>query len=1422
VTAGAAGTVVTVTGSGFTATTALQVGGVIEPTTYVSATQMTATVPAAQLVNGGLLSVIAENGGATSAAGPAVNLTVSNPTPVITSFIPSTFTTGAAAQLVTVTGTGFDPSTVIQAGGSDRATAFVNSTQLTVALPAADFAAAGNVSLAATNPAPGGGASPVASIAVNNPVPGIRALNPRVVVTGATTATTVTLSGSGLVPNSQVQVGGTDRATTFVSSTQLTFQLTVADQAVAGLLGVTVINPAPGGGASFPFGLTLGAPTLTPVISQVLPGTLIVGSSATTITVQGANLTPNTTVLWNGTALQTTGYGFGPVFGSGSSFTTSLYLSASVPANLLTTAGTATVTVSSPTATPAVSNAVTVKIATPPAPTLTGVSPVAIPINTATTVTLTGTGFTTASTVALNGTTVPSTYSNSSQLTVALPATGVTLPGNYNFTVTTPAPGGGTTPPLPVTAYVGIVNNSMIFNPMNGLLYLSVPSSAGATYGNSIVSVDPETGALGTPIRVGSEPNKLALSSDGTILWVGLDGASAVRQVNLTTGTAGLQFSLGGSSQTYSNPATAFALAALPGSPNSVVVATQLSYIYEGVLGIYDSGVLRGTATPATNFSNTFYALQVDGTLNEIHAGGSTYSTYTYGSTGLTLTSSSPSGNAFANTSSDEMQVAGGTVYTDFGQASDAESGVLLGTFYVTGSTVARGPVFADKALGKVFILDSSSSAGYYNSFNQIQVFNLADYSATGSAIPVSAVVPSGYSSTVNYNPSRLTRWGSNGLAFRTGAGVFSVRSNLVKDLSTTSADLGVTLAASGAGTTGTNTTYNATVTNAGPSASTNIALTALVPSTGVLLSATPSVGTCSTANGVSCNLGGLANGAIATVTFVVQQTTAGSAALTVQVSGAENDPAQANNSATSTATVTGATYNVVPVVSAISPNAVQAGATDTTITVTGSGFGSAATVQLGGTALTTSYTNSTKLTATVPAAQVATLGWAPVTVSNPAPGGGGSNPVPLTIFSVLTLGVNHLLYDPFSRNIMASVGSGSSTVTGNSIVAITPQTGSVGTAVPIGSQPTSLALTSDGQILYTILAGSQSVARFNMLTQTADFTYAVPNSSNFLGGVGLRGIATQPGTENTVALELASFTGNAIYDFNPTAKTAAIRGQVTGPYSGSCLAFLDAGNLFAYENGLDHYTVTSAGFQYYNYSQYTQSTLNHFGCFKLSGGLAYATGGGVANPATVPATQIGVFPVNGGFTYSDQSFVPDASLQRSFYLVNIASIGSPNYGSGSVDGIEVFDHNTFLPTSSVNLNMPAIEGNTSYSGVDAVRWGQDGLAILTSGGHIYLLRGPVVVPQELSTSSAATLTASSVTTIAHGTGNTLLTLTGSNFLPGVAVTWNGSYRTTTIVDTTHVTVAIPASDLAAAGSGSLMATNPGGAASSALTVTVN
>lgn len=1306
---------------------------------------------------------------------------------------------------MTVNGTGFLSTTVIEVNQVAEPTSYVSSSQVTATVAASQLASAAHLSVIALNGAQTSGSGTPVDLTVMNPAPTISMLTPTVLPLGGTSPATITVTGNMFVPTSVVNVNGSARATTYLSSTTLTFAVTVADQAAQTSLAVTVTNPAPGGGISPVATLSIGVPQ--PVITSVSPSTFIVGAPDTPIVVSGANFASNSVVNWNGLALMSS-----PVYSY-----LGFQLSATVPAADFTSAGTAELTVSTGDAT---STPFQVSITNPPVPTLAFISPTAGPIGVPVQVTLTGTGFTLSSTVAINGTNVAATVVSSTEMTVNVPSSGLTLPGNLNFTVRTPAPGGGTTAPLTYTAYIGIPNNSMVYDSANGLFYVSVPSSAGPPYGNSVVSVDPETGALGNPIAVGSEPDQLAISSDGTILWVGLDGASAVRQVNLTTGTAGLQFSLGGNGGVYQNPPDALALAALPGSPNSVVVATQTPFTYEGTIAIFDSGALRGTATSST-VNGIFYALLTNGTKSEIYAGGGTYQTYTYNASGLTPLATGPSGFTYASLSSDEMQIAGGTLYTDFGEAFDGESGDLLGTFYQSGTTVAQGPTFADTTLGLAFTLDTSSSNAY-GSYNQIQMFHISNYTTDGTAvIPVNVPPSTGIYSSY---PTHLTRWGTNGLAFRTNVGIVSLRSNLVKDLSNVNADLSVTLQASGGTTTGTNTTYTATVTDHGPSPSTNMALTATLPSTGVLVSATPSVGTCAVGSVVSCDLGGLANGASATVTFVVNQLSAGTATMTVQVSGSENDPNLSNNTASASVATTGSTYNLTPTLSAISPTAILLGSSDTTITVTGTGFSEASSVLLGGAALPTVYGSSTQLSATVPQASLATLGWAPVTVSSPAPGGGTSNPLPLSVFSVITLGVNHILYDPYSRKIMASVGSGSSSITGNSIVAIDPGTGSVGTPVPIGSQPTNMALTSDGQVLYTILSGSIGVGVFNMLTQTAEFTYAIqPDPGTTDTNPAPRGIATQPGSESTVAIDLGSWAGNAIYSFDLANQTAAMVGQPSGPYSGSCISFLDAGDMLAFDTDtsgatLDHYTVTSAGFTYYDYSQYTESTLNGFGCFKLSGGLAFANGGGVANPATVPATQLGVFPVTGGGEFSiSESLAPDASLGSAFYLVDTGASSG-----GAPDGIESFNVNTFMPTGEVSLDMETIEGNSSYTGVDVVRWGQDGLAVLTSGGHIYFMRGAFFVPEELSSNSAATLKSSSVSSLTHGSGNTLLTLTGSNFLPGVAVTWNGSYRTTTIVDADHVTVAIPASDLAAAGSASMVAINPSAPASNTLTITIN
>ncbi|MGB6130901.1 MAG: FG-GAP-like repeat-containing protein [Acidobacteriaceae bacterium] len=75
-------------------------------------------------------------------------------------------------------------------------------------------------------------------------------------------------------------------------------------------------------------------------------------------------------------------------------------------------------------------------------------------------------------------------------------------------------------------------------------------------------------------------------------------------------------------------------------------------------------------------------------------------------------------------------------------------------------------------------------------------------------------------------------------------------------------------------------------------------------------------------------------------------------------------------------------------------PTAVAPGGSGLTLSVTGTGFASGATVDFNGTPLTTTFVDSEHLSAVVPATNVATAQTTSVTVVNPAPGGGFSNPV--------------------------------------------------------------------------------------------------------------------------------------------------------------------------------------------------------------------------------------------------------------------------------------------------------------------------------------------------------------------------------------------------------------------------------------------
>jgi hypothetical protein len=472
---------------------------------------------------------------------------------------------------------------------------------------------------------------------------------------------------------------------------------------------------------------------------------------------------------------------------------------------------------------------------------------------------------------------------------------------------------------------------------------------------------------------------------------------------------------------------------------------------------------------------------------------------------------------------------------------------------------------------------------------------------------------------------------------------------------------------------------------------------------------------------------------------------------------------------------------------------------------------------------------SATQLTAQVPASALKSLGWAGVSVTTPAPGGGTTSPVPFSIYNIVSLSANHILFDPYTQQLYASVIPGATQVTGNSLVTIDPTTGVIGTPIPVASQPDKMALSDDGQILYVNQDGSDSVGRFNMLSKTLEFSFPAT------AGASLRDVAVLPGSENTVAVDLGEDFGLLLYDIDPLQQTGTARGNPTGPYTGSSLQFLNASTLLAFDIDttgatFDEYPVTSTGLT----GSYTnQYTLNSFSAFRLSGGIAFADAGGVANPSSTPPQSMGVFlpiiPTTSPYSYYDtyeQLVAPDTSLSRVFFAAYPPVSSTPSNSQPPV-GLVAYDEVSYLPSAVVSLTtlstaLPPGGSGASASLTDLLRWGQDGLALLTSAGQIAILRGPFVLPQLLNQNPAATLSGASPSAIAHGSGNMVLTITGTGFIPGAAVNWNGAYRTTTFVDAGHLTVAIPASDLATAGSATITVANPGAVASAPLTFAIN
>jgi hypothetical protein len=319
------------------------------------------------------------------------------------------------------------------------------------------------------------------------------------------------------------------------------------------------------------------------------------------------------------------------------------------------------------------------------------------------------------------------------------------IPSGSPIPTPTPTPSSTPTPtPTPVAASVHpvpLLTNSIAYNAARQELYATLPSAAGAS-GNSVARINTATGAVESPIFVGSEPNRMAFSDDGQTMYVILNGALAARRVNLQSQAAGLQFSIG------ANTGSVFPdyLAVMPGAADTVAISRS-----NGETAIYDNGVKRPHVAGGPGSARDGDALQFGLSPTRLYSGGGPVQKMTVSPEGVFPAGTSPAGTFGPTTYFDKAR---GLLFNSGGDVIDPEAGAILGRFTGLGF---ESLMAVDSAAGRVYFLTSDFFFGGW----KLVAYDMKTY------LPVGFANITGFSGT----PTNLVRWGSNGFAFRTGSG---------------------------------------------------------------------------------------------------------------------------------------------------------------------------------------------------------------------------------------------------------------------------------------------------------------------------------------------------------------------------------------------------------------------------------------------------------------------------------------------------------------------------------------------------------------------------------------------------------------------------------------------------------------------------
>jgi hypothetical protein len=528
------------------------------------------------------------------------------------------------------------------------------------------------------------------------------------------------------------------------------------------------------------------------------------------------------------------------------------------------------------------------------------------------------------------------------------------------------------------------------------------------------------------------------------------------------------------------------------------------------------------------------------------------------------------------------------------------------------------------------------------------------------------------------------------------------------------------------------------------------------------------------------------------------------------------NDPQ--NPQLTVMLTGAGDAQYATPSITSIDRYTAQVGASAQTLQITGMNFYPASVVNIKGAPQATAFESNTLLTATLDATSVASIGEEPVTVANPAPGGGVSNAVTLTPYQTLPIGASALISVPASGMLYASIPA-SSLTNPNTVVPIDPKTGKTGSPIPVGNDPRMMTASDDGKYIYVALVADQTIQRVNLQTSAVERTFAFPAASwNPNSSLSVNEVHVVPGANQSLVV---AFTGIlALYN------DAGLVNAVPNSYPGldiTSFTFADDPSTFYGlpldfgSNSPEVFTINSAGIQTTVPSGRISGTYGTGGLFVVSDGrLLYTNIGTEWDPITPKLLGSFLLTIeNLNSPPRGSSVAVDPGSDGMVYFLGDESFGN----SGSALVLSAFDKTSFKLLGSLSF------GQATYPVVNSLtRWGANGFSFIAPGAtgqEVYILTSNLT--GSTITNPQPTLASISPSSAPEGGSDFTLTVNGTGFTNTSAVTWNHTPRTTTYISPTQLTAAISSDDIAEAGTAYVGVQNPapGGGASTLLVFTI-